>query len=78
MNKVMSLLGNHLKEKEIENIKIKLSKDYELKIKDMEKIHFERLTMTKLEAKRAFDLTLENVKSIYEDEIKALKGFKKE
>lgn len=74
----MSLLGNHLKEKEIENIKIKLSKDFELKIKEMEKVHFERLTVTKLEAKRAFDMTLENVKSIYDEEIKTLKGFKKE
>lgn len=78
LKRVMALLGNHLKDKDIENIKLKLSKDFELKLKDMEKINYERLMNTKAEAKRAFDVTLENVKNIYEDEIRALKGTKKD
>jgi hypothetical protein len=73
LKRVMALMGSHLKDKEVDNIKLKLSKEYELKCKDMEKLHFERLTITKQESKRAFDITLENVKAIYEDEIKSLK-----
>ena len=34
----------------------------------------ERLHLTKQETRRAFDYTMENMKSIYEDEIKSLKS----
>ncbi len=34
--------------------------------------------MTKQETRRAFDVTMENMKTIYEDEIKSLKHIKKE
>lgn len=78
LKKLIQMMGGQLKDKDLENIKLKLTKDYELKLKDMEKLHYERMTLTKQEAKRAFDMTLENVKSIYDDEIKALKGSKKE
>lgn len=44
----------------------------------MEKLHYERLQMTKQETRRAFDVTMENMKTIYEDEIRALKTIKKE
>lgn len=44
---LMSLLNQTLSDREIENIKLKVSKDYELKMKDLEKIHYERLQMTK-------------------------------
>ena len=67
-----------MQSKDIEIAKVKLSKEYEIKIKDLEKIHFERMQLTKQETKRAFDITLENMKTIYEDEIKALKTIKKE
>jgi hypothetical protein len=40
-------MGTHLKEKELENVKLRLTKDYELKLKEMEKIHYERMTLTK-------------------------------
>lgn len=36
------------------------------------------MQLTKQETKRAFDITLENMKTIYEDEIKQLKANKKE
>ena len=39
---------------------------------------YERLQLTKQEAKRAFDMTLDNMKSIYDDEIRALKANRKE
>jgi SMC interacting uncharacterized protein involved in chromosome segregation len=67
-----------LHQKELENLRLKMSKEYELKIKDLEKLHYERMQMTKQETKRAFDVTLENMKTIYDDEIKALKQAKKE
>ena len=59
-------------------MKLKLSKEFELRIKDIEKQNLEKLMFSKQEAKRAFDVTLENVKTIYEDEIKQLKVGKKE
>jgi hypothetical protein len=43
VKKVMALIGTTLKDKEIENIKLKLTKEFELKLKDMEKNHYERL-----------------------------------
>ncbi len=49
-----------------------------MKLKDQEKLHYERLQLTKQEAKRAFDMTLDNMKSIYDDEIRALKANRKE
>jgi hypothetical protein len=49
-----------------------------LKLKDQEKLHYERLQQTKQDAKRAFDLTLDNMKSIYDDEIRALKQSKRD
>ena len=47
MKKLMSIIGNQIKDKDLENLKLKLSKDYELKLKDMEKLHYERMTLTK-------------------------------
>ncbi len=44
----------------------------------MEKLHYERLQLTKQETKRAFDITLDNMKHIYDDEIKTLKIAKRE
>lgn len=55
-------------------MKLRLSKEFEIKMKQMEKEHMERLHLTKQETRRAFDYTMENMKSIYEDEIKSLKG----
>lgn len=78
IKKVMALIGTTLKEKEIDNIKLRLTKDFELKLKDMDRLHFERLQITKQETRRAFDVTMENMKTIYEDEIKSLKSTKKE
>ena len=49
-----------------------------MKLKDQEKLHYERLQQTKQDAKRAFDLTLDNMKSIYDDEIRALKQSKRD
>ena len=65
-------------QKELENLKLRISKEYELKLKDLERIHYERLQLTKQEAKRAFDMTLENMKTIYDDEIRALKANRKD
>ena len=47
-------------------------------MKELERIHYERLQLTKQETRRAFDVTMENMKTIYEDEIKQLKGNKRE
>ena len=47
MKKFLSFIGTTIKEKDIENIKLKISKDFELKIKDLEKLHYERLQLTK-------------------------------
>ncbi len=49
-----------------------------MKLRDQEKLHYERLQQTKHDAKRAFDLTLENMKTIYDDEIRALKQSRRE
>lgn len=57
-------ITSKVKEKDLENLKLKLTKEYELRIKDMEKNHLEKLMLTKQEAKRVFDVTLENVKNI--------------
>lgn len=70
--------NSQVQKMELENLRLKLTKEYELKIKDLEKLHYERMILTKQETKRAFDITLENMKTIYEDEIKLLKGTKKE
>jgi hypothetical protein len=59
-------------------MKLRLSKEFELKMKSMEKEHSERLHTTKYETRKAFDYTMENMKNIYEDEIKSLKGKIKE
>lgn len=59
-------------------MKLRLSKEFELKIKQMEKEHSERVHTTKYETRKAFDYTMENMKNIYEDEIKALKAKLKE
>eukprot|EP00347_Sterkiella_histriomuscorum_P006351 403353091 len=75
---ILKMLGSQLHQKELETQRLKLSKDYELKIKDIEKLHYERLQMTKQETRRAFDVTMENMKTIYEDEIKQLKQIKKD
>ena len=78
MNQVLSYLSSNLHQKDIENLRLKLTKDYELKIKDLEKLHYERMQLTKQETKRAFDVTLENMKTIYEDEIKVIKAAKRD
>ena len=65
-------------QKELDNLRLSLTKDYELKLKDLERVHYERLQLTKQETKRAFDVTMENMKTIYEDEIKAVKAAKRE
>ena len=36
------------------------------------------MQLTKLETKRAFDVTLENMKTIYEDEIEVIKAAKRD
>ena len=36
------------------------------------------MQLTKQETRKAFDITMDNMKTIYEDEIKGLKGQKKE
>ena len=59
-----------MKEKDVENLKLRLKNEYELKMKELERIHYERLQLTKQETRRAFDVTMENMKTIYEDEIK--------
>ena len=43
MNQVLSYLSSHLHQKDLENLRLKLTKDYELKIKDLEKLHYERM-----------------------------------
>mmetsp|Transcript_34216 Transcript_34216/g.33439 ORF Transcript_34216/g.33439 Transcript_34216/m.33439 type:complete len:85 (+) Transcript_34216:1795-2049(+) len=78
MKKIVQAMGKQFKDKDVENVKLKVSKEFEIRIKDMERSHFEKITLTKQEAKRAFDITLDNMKSIYEDEIKALKAHRKE
>ncbi len=65
-------------QKDLENLRLKLTKDYELKIKEIEKVHYERMQVTRQETKKAFDITLENMKIIYEDEIKVVKAAKRE
>ncbi|CDW74480.1 guanylate-binding n-terminal domain containing protein [Stylonychia lemnae] len=75
---ILKLLGQQLQTKEFEIQRLKLTKEYELKMKDLEKIHYERLQLTKQETRRAFDITMENMKTIYEDEIKSLKQVKKD
>ena len=75
---VFKLLGQQLQQKELETQRLRLTKEYELKMKDMEKLHYERIQLTKQEMRKAFDLTNENVKTIYEDEVKSLKQAKKE
>ena len=67
-----------MKEKDVENLKLRLKNEYELKMKELERIHYERLQLTKQETRRAFDVTMENMKTIYEDEIKQLKSNKRE
>ena len=59
-------------------MRLRLTRDYELKLKDLERVHMERLQTTKLDSKRAFDLTLENMKKIYDEEIKALKSTRRD
>ena len=59
-------------------MKLNITKEYEIKIKDLEKLHYERMQLTKQETKKAFDVTLDNMKAIYDDEIKALKTAKRE
>ena len=49
-----------------------------MKIKDLEKVHYERLQLTRQETKKAFEVTLENMKTIYEDEIKVIKAQRRE
>ena len=43
----MAILSNQLHEKDLDNLKLRLTKEYELKIKDLEKIHYERMQVTK-------------------------------
>lgn len=40
-------ITSKVKEKDLENLKLKLTKEYELRIKDMEKNHLEKLMLTK-------------------------------
>ena len=42
LKKVLELLGRELKERDIENVKLKLSKEFELKVRDLERMHFEK------------------------------------
>lgn len=42
LKKVLELLGRELKERDIENVRLKLSKEFELKVRDLERIHFEK------------------------------------
>lgn len=36
-----------MSQKDIENVTLKLTKEYELKIKELEKLHYERMNFTK-------------------------------
>ena len=74
----LSSLNQQLHQKEIENVRLRLTKEYELKIKEMERVHSERMLTTKQDTKKAFESTLENMKQIYDDEIKALKSHKRD
>lgn len=78
LKQVMQYINNQVHERELENLKLRVTKEYEIKIKDLEKLHYERMQITKQETKRAFDVTLDNMKAIYDDEIKALKLAKRE
>lgn len=78
VKKMLKFLGRELKDKELEVQKLRLTKDFELQLKDMERQNAERIALNKQETKRAFDLTMENMKSIYDDEIKELKKQKKD
>lgn len=75
---VMQMINGSIMSKEVENVKLRLTKEYEIKIKELEKLHYERMQLTKQETKKAFDITLDNMKAIYDDEIKALKTVKRE
>ena len=44
---LMTIISNQMHLKELENLKLRVSKEYELKLKDQEKIHYERLQLTK-------------------------------
>jgi hypothetical protein len=68
---ILKTLSKEIQDRDVENMKLRLSKEFELKIKDMEKDHSERIHTTKSETRKAFDYTMENMKNIYEDEIKA-------
>lgn len=62
-----------IKEKEIENIKLKCSLEYEKKVNKLEHDYKEKLNNNKKEMKKVFDLTMANMKSTYDDEIKVYK-----
>ena len=70
VNKLIQILANSNQQKDIEFAKLKLTKDFELKMKDLEKLHYERMQIQKQEMKRGFDVTFDNMKTINEDEIK--------
>lgn len=43
MKQMMSLINSQIHQKEVENVKLRLTKEYEIKIKDIEKLHYERM-----------------------------------
>jgi hypothetical protein len=59
-----------IKEKEIENIKLKLSLESEKKVNMIERGYQDKLNNNKKEMKKVFEVTLMNMKSTYEDESK--------
>jgi hypothetical protein len=59
-----------IKDKEIENIKLKLSLESEKKINLIERGYQDKLSHNKKEMKKVFEVTLMNMKSTYEDESK--------
>lgn len=44
---MMQYMGGQLHSKDLENLKLRLTKEYEIKIKDLEKIHYERMQLMK-------------------------------
>lgn len=41
------MLGNQINSKDVENVRLRVTKEYELKIKEIEKLHYERMQLTK-------------------------------
>ena len=63
-----------IKEKELENLKLKCSLEFEKKVNLVENEYKHKLNNNKKEMKKVFDLTMTNMKNTYDDEIKVYKS----